>query len=59
MEGVLEGGGGVAVGKIHELKGHALLIGGYAEVGENDVDESGVSRAFGETAICTLSEGIV
>ena len=51
MQGVLESGGCVAVGKVHELQGYALLIGCDAEVGENYVDESGVSRSFGESVV--------
>ena len=59
MEGVLEGGGCVAIGKVHELQGHALLIRRHAQVGENYVDESGVSRAFGEAVVNGASAKMV
>ena len=51
MQRVLERGGGVAVGKVHELEGDALLVGGYAGVGEDHVDEAGVAGTFGEAVV--------
>lgn len=38
MEGVGEDGGGVSVGEVEELEGDALLVGCYAEGGEEHVD---------------------
>ena len=46
METVGEEGGGVAVGEVEELEGDAFLVGGYAEGGEEEVDEAGVAGAF-------------
>ena len=54
MQGVLERGGRVAVGEVHELEGDAFLVGGYTEVGEDHVDETGVAGTLGEAVV---SEG--
>ncbi len=46
-----EDAAGVAVGKVEELEGHALLIGGDAHAGEEHVDCAGVAGARGAAVV--------
>lgn len=59
MKGVLKGGRGIAVGEVHKLQGHALLIRRYTQVCKNYVDEPSVSRSFGETVIGARRKRII
>lgn len=45
-DGVGQDAGGVAVGEVEELEGHALGVGVHAHVGEQEVDQAGVARPF-------------
>ena len=46
MQGVGEEGGGVAVSEVEELEGDALLVGSYAEGGEEEVNQARVAGAL-------------
>lgn len=48
---VLEDVGGVAVGEVEELEGDAVLVGCYAEGGEEHVDEADIAGASRFTVI--------
>ena len=58
MHGVREYGAGVAVCEVHELEGHALLVGGDAVGGEQEVDEAVVAGASGIAGVVGGCEGL-
>ena len=58
MHGIREYGAGVAVCEVHELEGHALLVGCDAVGGEEEVDEAVVAWAFGSAGVVGGRKGL-